>query len=144
METNEILDSNVLDSQPNYLKDYSMASQGKRFANYLIDRIIIFILSVIIQFLLMSWELYITDRLTSILITMLILVCYYITIEGSTGKSIGKMITGTRVLTDDFEKPEFGIIVKRSFCRIIPFDAFSFLGSAGWHDTISNTIVVED
>lgn len=36
-------------------------------------------------------------------------------------------------------------IVKRNFSRLIPFDAFSFIGdsSYGWHDSISKTYVVD-
>lgn len=41
------------------------------------------------------------------------------------------------------EKPSFSVIFKRTLCRLIPFDGFSFLGSRGWHDSISDTYVVE-
>ena len=43
------------------------------------------------------------------------------------------------------EKPTNQAIVKRSLSRMIPFDALSFLGTngKGWHDSISNTYVVD-
>jgi hypothetical protein len=31
----------------------------------------------------------------------------------------------------------------RTFCRLIPFEHFSFFGSRGWHDSLSRTDVVE-
>lgn len=33
--------------------------------------------------------------------------------------------------------------LKRNFSRIVPFDALSFLGSLGWHDSWSDTRVVK-
>ncbi len=44
------------------------------------------------------------------------------------------MIDGSTPTTKDY--------FMRSICRIIPFDALTFLGENGWHDKISNTIVV--
>ena len=43
------------------------------------------------------------------------------------------------------EKPGTQEILIRSLCRLIPFDAFSFLGAPdkGWHDSISKTYVVK-
>jgi uncharacterized RDD family membrane protein YckC len=45
---------------------------------------------------------------------------------------------------EDGSKPDFGTTLKRTLCRIIPFEQFSFLGSQsrGWHDSICGTYVV--
>ena len=45
----------------------------------------------------------------------------------------------------DGTKPDSGQILKRTLCRLIPFNVLSFLGSPcnGWHDTISDTYVVK-
>lgn len=63
----------------------------------------------------------------------------------SGGRSLGKYLTKTRVVTLDGEKPSFKTCLIRSMCRYIPFEPFSFFGSTdcGWHDSISNTRVVE-
>jgi uncharacterized RDD family membrane protein YckC len=44
----------------------------------------------------------------------------------------------------DGSKPSESTIIKRTFCRLIPFDNISYLGSRsrGWHDSASNTYVV--
>jgi uncharacterized RDD family membrane protein YckC len=70
---------------------------------------------------------------------------YYIFFEGIFGQSLGKMITGTFVVTEDGEKPNLERIMTRTLCRFIPFDTFSFLGAnaIGWHDSISKTMVVK-
>lgn len=47
------------------------------------------------------------------------------------GRSIGKFITGTQVVTLDGETPTANVFLKRSFCRIIPLNAFSFFGENG-------------
>ena len=58
---------------------------------------------------------------------------------------LGKFVTGTMVLMEDGSKPTFKDIFIRSLCRLIPFEAFSFLGAEGrgWHDSMSDTYVVD-
>lgn len=56
------------------------------------------------------------------------MVFYFFGFETLTkGRSIGKFITGTKVVTLEGEIPTANVFLKRSFCRIIPFEAFSFL-----------------
>lgn len=45
----------------------------------------------------------------------------------------------------DGSKPKFDEILIRALCRLIPLNAFSFLGDLGkgWHDTLSKTYVVD-
>jgi uncharacterized RDD family membrane protein YckC len=44
----------------------------------------------------------------------------------------------------DGSKPNVYTIIKRTLCRFIPFEIFTFLGSKrGWHDVFSNTYVVK-
>jgi hypothetical protein len=42
------------------------------------------------------------------------------------------------------EKPKRWQIIVRFFCRMIPFDVFSFISvkPRGWHDSISKTMIV--
>ncbi|MFN8345469.1 MAG: RDD family protein [Spirosomataceae bacterium] len=62
------------------------------------------------------------------------------------GKTIGKMLTKTRVVSTDGTKPTFKQLLTRSFSRIVPFDGFSFLSETpqGWHDRWADTYVVND
>ena len=66
--------------------------------------------------------------------------------EFSLGKTVGKMLTKSTVVREDGGRITLGQAFGRSLCRLIPFDAFSFLGSTavGWHDSISKTRVVKD
>ena len=65
--------------------------------------------------------------------------------ETITGRTLGKYITNTKVLTEDGQKPEADKILYRTLSRMIPFEAFSFLGDEGrgWHDSLAKTVVVD-
>jgi uncharacterized RDD family membrane protein YckC len=62
---------------------------------------------------------------------------------GTKGRSLGKLITGTIVVNENGGLPITQDFLKRNFSRIVPFDALSFLGSRGWHDSWSDTRVVK-
>lgn len=84
-------------------------------------------------------------RLIDYIFGIFILLIYYLTIEGLTARSIGKYVTKTKVVTHEGLRPDFGTIFIRTLCRLIPFNALSFLGEngKGWHDSISKTYVVD-
>ena len=67
-----------------------------------------------------------------------------IIVEGATGRTLGKLVTGTRVVNAAGGTPSFKQILGRSLARFIPFEAFSFLGDdgRGWHDSIPDTYVI--
>jgi len=85
------------------------------------------------------------SRLEEVLLEWSIYVLYYVVMEYNFQVSVGKLITGTVVVDVNGKKPTLKAIVGRSFSRLVPFDAFSFLGSdtIGWHDTWSGTRVVK-
>jgi ABC-type lipoprotein export system ATPase subunit len=78
------------------------------------------------------------------ILTILILLIYFILMEGFTGRTVGKFLTGTKVFkTSDYSKPRFGNCINRSLARLIPFEIFSFLSGrpSGWHDKIGDSLV---
>ena len=124
------------------------ANKGIRLANYLIDAIVYLICTFIVGVLLgllsmaLSFELPKNDLFYN-LFALLILVIYFFLIESLTkGRSLGKLITGTKVVMIDGTNPTTKEYFIRSLCRIIPFEPISFLGENGWHDKISKTTVV--
>jgi hypothetical protein len=58
------------------------------------------------------------------------------------GRSLGKLITGTKVIKTDGSELSYTDLLKRNFIRAVPFDQLSFMGSKGWHDNFSDTAVV--
>lgn len=68
---------------------------------------------------------------------------YHSSLETVFGKTVGKMITKTRVVDEGGDKINFSEAAVRSLCRFIPFEAFTFLGSGlGLHDRLSKTRVI--
>lgn len=146
MESNETLDAGLI-QQELRVSEQHIASGGKRFANYLIDWIVLYLLKIVLLFGYMrSVDTDMSGYFTSILISILLLIVYYTVMESILGKTVGKFITGTRVVYEDFSKPSAGKIFVRSLCRIIPFEPFSCLGSkpTGWHDTIPELWVIDE
>ena len=147
MSANEILDEQVVQQKDDFVSKRHWARGGKRFTNYIIDLIIVYFLTAICGVLYaINIEEIEISRLLSYAIGAFVIIIYYCIFEGLFGRSIGKMITKTRVVNKDFSKPMFLDIFVRSVCRLIPFEQFSFLGEEyrGWHDSISDTYVVEE
>ncbi|AZB10076.1 RDD family protein [Chryseobacterium sp. G0162] len=133
--------------------EYNKASLWIRFANNFIDVIIIYIvnylLSSICNFLynITSLEFFYFYSnggfLWSLFIGNFNYYLYYFLMENYLdGKTISKYITGTKVISTDGTKPTTQQIMYRSLSRIVPFDGLSFLGVNGWHDSWSDTRVI--
>lgn len=130
------------------------ASLNKRFVNYLFDSLFIFIFTFIVVFRVLfmlmaffpSGVNFNLGNYGGYLVTYTFSIVFYTVFETSTGKSPGKYITKTKVVTLTGEKPDFISILKRSLCRCIPFNAVSFLftDNSFWHDSLSKTMVIED
>ena len=162
MNDSTLLDSGSIPTQ------IMPVSQGTRFGNYILDSIALYIISIPVKYLpfmvaaqqrmqetikeaaankdfgaifAASWDV----MKLSIPIGIAIGIIYFAVMEFSFGKTLGKMITKTKVVMADGSKPTFGTIFIRTLCRHIPFEPFSFLGGpVGWHDSISKTRVVSD
>ena len=135
--------------------DDVLATTSDRFVNYVIDTIIqyalIFGLALLIGFLgevmgsggILDW----LSGLSGIgeyLLGAIIMLCYYMVLETYLSQTVGKFVTRTMVVMEDGSKPGAGTILKRTLCRLIPFDGLTFLSSGrGWHDTIPNTYLVK-
>ncbi|MFI5151600.1 MAG: RDD family protein [Bacteroidia bacterium] len=144
MSEPEFLDSHFL-AETSYNALDHLAGVWKRFLNMLIDVIIVYALAFLVGMgLALSGNAgLIRHDFGAQLIVWLIYLLYYIIMEVTTGLTIGKLATQTRVVTEDGSKPSIGQLIGRSFSRLIPFDAFSYLGgNRGWHDSISSTFVV--
>ncbi|MEI6553222.1 MAG: RDD family protein [bacterium] len=123
------------------------ASILRRLSNYLLDsvfsKIIFWILLIIISSLVSGPGL--AYNIMAVIVIVFYFVGYNILCESVWGRTLGKLITDTKVVDKYGKKPSFLRVTGRSFARIIPFDALSFLfGSfpVGWHDSISGTFVV--
>jgi len=131
-----------------------LAGKGKRLANYLLDILFYMIFSFSLRLGLVIFMLFIDKNIANTLIYhakiwdylwgFLHGMFYYTLFEATTGRTLAKFITRTKVVTEKGEKPGFMAIFKRSLCRFIPFETFTFLMSEdlGLHDRLSNTLVI--
>lgn len=137
--------------------DTNRATKWQRLANFIIDRIIfsfsffiIGYLGVIVDTILgiqYFTELFSNfagiNRSFDILLTAILYFLYTFLLEYFTkGRTIGKYITGTKVITTDGQIPTTYEFFIRNISRLVPFDILSFLGENGWHDSWSDTRVV--
>lgn len=67
---------------------------------------------------------------------------YYMTLEATIGRTLGKFATRAYVIDEYGKQPNATQIFIRTISRFIPFYALSCLGERGWHDQISKTYVV--
>lgn len=125
------------------------AGQGARFANLIIDNLAQFVISFVfgIVVVVIGGERGVAflNETPGLVIGLPILLAYYFVFEATTSRTLGKLITGTKVVNAQGRTPTIGQIAGRTFCRLIPFEAFSFFGTPprGWHDSIPKTFVVK-
>lgn len=130
------------------------ASFLRRFFNYFIDFIACYAIGFVLAFayLLFAGEGALAwmeqpNLLRDYAMGVGLMLIYYIPLEGMFGVTVGKLITGTRVVDEQGRPPSWGQVIGRSVARLIPFEPFSVLFSdsrrpAGWHDRLPKTLVV--
>ncbi|GAA5066930.1 RDD family protein [Lysobacter panacisoli] len=135
-------------------RSFHIAGRWRRLFNWLIDKIVIMMLGALVFALLyafgssavVAW----LDGLTLVteqLACLPLYLGYYMAMEGLFGVTLGKLLTGTRVVDERGHRILLRHALLRSMCRLIPFDALSVLMSddsriRGWHDSLADTYVV--
>ncbi len=131
------------------------ADGGKRFLNYLIDvvgfYVLVFVVSILVA-LLSPATLEGIDESGSFnpMEQVLALIFYALYMALSEiifkGKSLGKLITGTRAVKLDGSPIDASKAFGRGFSRAVPFCAFSALGTPciPWQDRWTDTMVIDE
>ncbi len=141
-----LLDDAMLSKNSNLVP----ASKEKRFANLMIDYFFAIIFSMALFIILDLFSIHSMQEESPFMDRIWGMFCYalfYSIVEGGLrGKTIGKYITQTKVVNIDGSEPDLNTLIKRSFCRIVPFEQFSFLGDdpSGWHDKWTDTMVIDE
>ena len=129
--------------------DLKPAYSDRRFLNAFIDNIAVYALAFCIGVIgvLAGGESFenMLDQIPDLIFGMGLMLLYYVPLESLTGRTLGKLITGTMVVNEAGKRPTFVQAIGRTLCRFIPFDALTFLGRypRGWHDKFSRTYVVK-
>lgn len=72
---------------------------------------------------------------------------YFIFMEYQWGYTIGKKLTGLRVISPKTGKLSLSNAILRTLCKMIPFNSLSILVSdnnVGWNDRIAETVVIRE
>ena len=132
------------------------ASGIKRFANYLIDLIvfcvIIFIAAFVVGMLNPQTISSIgednrgTDIIENLVYTAIFTLYLFGTEAIFKGKTVGKLITGTRAVNEDGSNITPKTAMLRSLSRLVPFEVLTALGSPSypWHDKWTKTYVIDE
>jgi uncharacterized RDD family membrane protein YckC len=122
------------------------AGKGRRFGTFVVDYAcfiaLSFCIGVLIVLLFGDAGLAAVEKIPDLIFGGFVIALYYIFFEGLWARTPGKFIFGTVVVNERGGRPSIGQIVGRTFCRFIPFEAFSCLTERGWHDSIPKTLVV--
>lgn len=128
------------------------ASPGKRFANFIIDRIIFYAFTFVLGIMLalidveFASSLGSINRFLDIIITSILFGIFMGLIEAVfKGRSLGKLITGTKAVNMDGTNISASTAFARGFSRAVPFEPFSALGNGcnPWHDRWNKTMVID-
>jgi uncharacterized RDD family membrane protein YckC len=118
-----------------------------RVLNFVIDTVIILILFYFFircaPFLLLFAPFDFELNINAIL--ALLYLSYYILLEGITGRTVGKYLTKTKVISHDDQEISFFQAIIRTIVRLTFIEIFSFFSRRpiGWHDKASRTMVVK-
>ncbi|NOQ74802.1 MAG: hypothetical protein GQ574_22500 [Crocinitomix sp.] len=120
----------------------NLANQAPRFANLSIDSLVIMILHVFISGVFYQFQ---NGNLIDTILLISILLVYYTLREFFMGKTIDKLFTKTKVVTDKGLRPDFAQCVQRSLSRLMLIEVFSYIPEypIGWHDKWAKTRVVK-
>jgi uncharacterized RDD family membrane protein YckC len=126
--------------------DERPASRKRRFANSLIDSVglmvLIFVCAGILSVVAPS-TIELLSGLGGYLLQVALVLLYYVPAELLTGRTPGKIITRTRVVSRTGGPPTAKQIVGRTLLRLVPLEALTFLARGpGLHDRASGTRVV--
>lgn len=128
---------------------YPVATSGWRFLNLLLDYVgqfaLGFALGVCIYVAGFGSLIEGLSRGQEFLLNIGVFIFYFASQEALWGITLGKLITRTRVVTENDQPITWKHAMLRSLVRLVPFEAFSFLSGSqprGWHDRWTGTKVV--
>jgi uncharacterized RDD family membrane protein YckC len=156
--TNSPESEQPLFAEHDYFK-YELASHGQRFANYLVDNLLMrFGLSWLTSYLVGTFlvnlfpefyaEMILSEVFSYYFVLYLIVICNYLIYytfceKVFNGYTLGKLITGSRAIREDGGELTWKNAFMRSLSRMVPFEQFSiWFGDGLWHDTWTKTMVI--
>lgn len=144
-----IINDNEDKTEISYLEN---ASNNKRFLNLLVDNFTIIVISYgfliwaehndVIMILFKTLRNTFGETSGLFVFFSIVKFIYYISFEGTFKSTPAKFLTSCYVTDEEGNIPDFSMILKRTLCRFVPFEAFSFLMGRNFHDDYSSTYVI--
>lgn len=139
----------VLDAEFNQKELNIPASLAKRFINFTLDLFFVCLLFTFIAEKEIFYDIkgeVVTLNNMGIFALFGLYMFYYVLLEYKFGKTIGKYFTKTKVISTTNSELSFMQCILRFLCRYIPFEFLSglFGNKTFWHDSIPNTLVIEE
>lgn len=146
-----------LSEDPTGSDAFERAGLGRRLLNLIVDYIVYLLLAAVVMTLAYvlaspeqaAWLDTAAESQTPGWLDfagLVLYLLYYLSLELAFGRTVGKLVTGTRVIKEDGSKAGAGSILGRSCARYIPFEFLSIFFSqekrTAWHDSLSGTLVV--
>jgi uncharacterized RDD family membrane protein YckC len=124
-----------------------LASTGQRFMTFLLDSIFIFVFGFIFALAIALFGSPDTIKnMNKLVFGIALTLIYYVPQEAFWGRTLGKLIAGTKAVSENGAALVSTQALLRTICRHIPFDALSFFGGggrpSGWHDRIARSKVI--
>ena len=152
----------LLADETNSLDQFTYASQGQRFLNWLIDNLLMrfglsyltgMAIGVLLALIAPEFLMRIAQaegRMTGDIFLLSVIVGYFNYIVYYTlceklfkGYTLGKIITGTRAIRQDGNELTFKDALLRSLSRCVPLEVLSGFSTLTWHDSWTGTMVVK-
>lgn len=132
--------------------ELNLAAQPLRFLNVVIDMVVFLVIWFFsaVVLMILGLDQTFTDEtgepfpIVPIITLIPIFWGYYILTEYYFQRTLGKVLTQTKVVSETGDKPTLKQITIRTLCRSIPMEYVSYLASPeGLHDKLSKTRVVK-
>ena len=127
------------------MTQYNPAEKGARIGNFIIDQVIIIVVTILLYIILYQFFPDINDE-ESYNLEILYIFCtiiYYFVFELTLQKTPGKFLTKTRVVDYRGNNPSAARLFLRTLVRFVPLEMISFLfSSMALHDYFSKTQVI--
>lgn len=127
------------------MMNMKMVGVGTRTLNFLIDSLIVGLLAYA-AYKVNTWYAfyYRTPFFTYGYFFFAMILVYYTIAEGITGRTVGKMLSYSKVVKPNGTKPGFGLAFIRSLIRLTVIDLFFIpFYERPLHDVLTKTYVVE-
>jgi uncharacterized RDD family membrane protein YckC len=126
--------------------DERLASRKRRFVNAVIDSVGLTVLILVVVGAIAILAPSVIDQVSGpagYLLQIALVLLYYVPAELLTGRTPGKIITRTRVVSRTGEPLTAKQVIGRTLLRLIPLEGLTFLARGpGLHDRASGTRVV--